>query len=92
MIIATYKNSPSSTSFEVQQETEKAVKIKNLDISSKHAFPVWVPKSQIKKMVIEVPACGDMPAVTFERLYFKAGLVRLLQKPWQRVALGFSCY
>lgn len=92
MIIAACKNSPTSTIFDVIKETEKAVQLRNKDIEQRHAFPVWVPKSMIAVDKFEVPAFGDAPAVTVERAYFKPVLWKLLSKPWQRVALGLSCY
>ena len=92
LIIASSKDCPSSTIFDIVQETEKALQIKNADINPKHAFPVWVPKSQIGVDVINVPKCGDMPAVTVKRMYFKPFVHKMMDKPWKRVAIGFSCY
>jgi hypothetical protein len=86
MIIASCKNNPTSTIFTVVKETEKAVQLKNEDISSKYAFPVWVPKSLIGEDVISV--CG----ITVNRLFFKPRLWDLLDMPWKRVALGLSTY
>ena len=92
IIIALSKDCPSSTIFEIVKETEKAIQIKNCDINPKHAYPVWVPKSQIAVDTINVPKCGDMPAVTVKRNYFKASVFRMMDTPWKRVAIGFSCY
>jgi hypothetical protein len=92
IIIASSKDCPSSTIFEIVKETEKAIQIKNCDINPKHAYPVWVPKSQIAVDTINVPKCGDMPAVTVKRNYFKASVFRMMDTPWKRVAIGFSCY
>lgn len=92
IIISQSKDCPSSTIFEIVKETEKAIQIKNCDIEPKHAFPVWIPRSQIGTDVINVPKCGDMPAVTVKRMYFKPSVFRMMDKPWKRVAVGFSCY
>lgn len=92
IIIASSKDCPSSTIFEIVKETEKAIQIKNCDINPKHAYPVWVPKSQIGVDTINVPKCGDMPAVTVKRMYFKPSVFRMMDTPWKRVAIGFSCY
>jgi hypothetical protein len=90
--IATLKNCPTSTQFEIVNETEKAIQIKNTDINSKHAYPVWVPKSMIAKDIMSLPACGEFPAVTVVRNYFRGSIVRIMDKPWKRVAIGLSCY
>jgi hypothetical protein len=92
IIIATCKNNPSSTIFQVVKKTEKALQLRNADINPKHAFPVWIPKSQIGRDIINIPKCGDMPAVTVERLYFKPRVWQMMDKPWKRVAIGISCY
>lgn len=86
MIIATCKNNPTSTIFEVVKETEKAVQLKNCDISSKYAFPVWVPKRLIGEEKISV--CG----INVTRLFFKPTVWKIMDTPWKRVALGLSTY
>jgi hypothetical protein len=90
--IASLKNCPSSTQFEIVNETEKALQLKNTDIDSKHAYAVWVPKSMIAKDTMSLPACGEFPAVTVERYYFKGSIHKIMDKPWKRVAIGLSCY
>ena len=90
IIIASSKNCPSSTVFEIVRETEKAYQLKNMDIAAKHAFPVWVPKSAIGCETIEINDYAGH--VKVDRLFFKSSVERMMDKPWKRVALGLSCY
>jgi hypothetical protein len=92
MIIASCKNSPTSTIFDVVKETSKAVQLLNKDIPN--GFPAWLPKTCIGEDTTTF-AKGIIDAtkdVTVTRLFFKPSAWRLADKPWKRVSLGMSVY